>query len=217
MNLKILVSRAHWVERCELSSLFSPSALSGDFSLKHGPCPTLLTVVALSRRHHSDLHQQHLKINHHADRYTAGRRNIQSRLGRKRFKSSKVEFLLHFPTCPCPPRAVSTWRGDHCGPHLQPLLGDASSGGAAACTRHLWGRNLSWQSQGKPECASSCTVRAKKQRNVGKGSESPTGRRGFQSWAPSGCTDTLLKEEKDMLVLPSPYQNMIRCQILIKK
>lgn len=163
MNQKILVSRTHWVERRELSSLFSPSAWSGDFSLKHGPCPTLLPMAALSRRHHSDLHQQHLKIKHHTDRYTAERWNIQTRLGRRRkwFKSSKAEFLLHFPTCLSPPQAVSTWQGDRSGPHLQPLLGDASSGGAAACTGHLWGRNLSWQSQGKPVCASSCTVRGK--------------------------------------------------------
>lgn len=49
-----------------------------------------------------------------------------------------------------------------------------------------------------------------------KGRESLAASTGTQSWAPSGGTNTLLKEEKDVLVLPSPYRNTIPCQNIIK-
>jgi len=135
-------------------------------------------MVALSRSHHCDPHHQHLKINQPTDGYTPERENTQSRLGRKVFKSSK-EFLLLFPTCPSPPELVSTWRGGRCGPHLLPLSGGASSAGAAACTGHRWDRRLSWQSRGKPACASSCTAREKESK-VGKGSVRPAGSTGSE-------------------------------------
>lgn len=67
-----------------------------------------------------------------------------------------------FPTCPSPRRATGTWRGDQ-----RCLLGvDVSSAGAAACSGRPWGRRPSWRSLGKPGCASSCTAREKKKREM---------------------------------------------------
>lgn len=74
-----------------------------------------------------------------------------------------MQFLLLFPTCLSPPRAVCTWRGS-LHQHSSPVS-DVSFLGAAACSRRPWGRCLSWQSLGKPVCASSCTGREKKERH----------------------------------------------------
>lgn len=115
-----------------------------------------------------------------------------------------MQFLLLFPTCLSPPRAVCTWRGS-LHQHSSPVS-DVSFLGAAACSRRPWGRCLSWQSLGKPVCASSCTGREKKERHW----EMSLLKSLQETWVPKvsllQVAQSLLKAEKDVLVLSPPHQ-----------